>query len=140
MAAEVDEEGALTLPAKKLSEIARELPPARRSSSTAAGEQRVTLECGTRKFKLLGPAEGRVSRVPVRASSTMPGRSPAKDLQKLIRHVAFAVSAPRRAGPILNGVLWELRTDRMRMVATNGHRLARMEVPLAGERCAARPT
>jgi len=29
-------------------------------------------------------------------------------------------------------VLWEMRKDRMRMVATNGHRLARMEVPLSG--------
>src|SRR5690606_34371676 len=32
-----------------------------------------------------------------------------------------------------NGVLWELRPDRMRMVSTNGHRLARMELPLASE-------
>ena len=34
--------------------------------------------------------------------------------------------------PILNGVLWELRPDRMRMVATNGHRLAKMDVPATG--------
>jgi len=32
--------------------------------------------------------------------------------------------------PILNGVLWELRPDMMRMVATNGHRLAKMELPI----------
>jgi DNA polymerase-3 subunit beta len=30
--------------------------------------------------------------------------------------------------PILNGVLWELRSDRMGMVATNGHRLAKMDL------------
>ncbi len=35
----------------------------------------------------------------------------------------------RKAGPFLNGVLWELRDGRMQMVATNGHRLARMAVP-----------
>jgi DNA polymerase III subunit beta len=29
-------------------------------------------------------------------------------------------------------VLWELRPERMRMVATNGHRLARMDVPVSG--------
>jgi DNA polymerase-3 subunit beta len=52
----------------------------------------------------------------------------AKDLQKLIGHVAFAAST-EESRPILNGVLWELRADRMRMVATNGHRLARMDVP-----------
>jgi DNA polymerase-3 subunit beta len=32
--------------------------------------------------------------------------------------------------PILNGVLWELRSGEMRMVATNGHRLARMTLPV----------
>src|SRR5439155_20982935 len=32
--------------------------------------------------------------------------------------------------PILNGVLWELRPDMMRMVATNGHRLAKMEMTI----------
>ena len=50
------------------------------------------------------------------------------DLQKLIGHVAFAAST-EESRPILNGVLWELRSGEMRMVATNGHRLARMTVP-----------
>src|SRR5206468_4040271 len=51
--AEVDTEGAVTLPAKKLVDIVRELPggPVR---VTAAGEARVSLECGRSKFKLLG--------------------------------------------------------------------------------------
>jgi DNA polymerase-3 subunit beta len=51
-----------------------------------------------------------------------------KELQKLIHHTAFAVST-EESRPILNGVLWELRDGLMRMVATNGHRLARMAVP-----------
>ena len=55
-------------------------------------------------------------------------RTSSKDLQKLIGHVAFAAST-EESRPILNGVLWELRPERMRMVATNGHRLARMDVP-----------
>jgi DNA polymerase-3 subunit beta len=50
------------------------------------------------------------------------------ELQKLIHHAAFAVST-EESRPILNGVLWELRDGLMRMVATNGHRLARMAVP-----------
>ena len=53
------------------------------------------------------------------------------ELQKLIEHTAFAVST-EESRPILNGVLWELRDERMRMVATNGHRLAKMELPVAG--------
>src|SRR5437667_12564191 len=51
--ADVDADGAVTLPAKKLVDIARELPagPVR---VTAAGEARVGIECGRSKFKLLG--------------------------------------------------------------------------------------
>ena len=51
------------------------------------------------------------------------------DLQKLISHTSFAVST-EESRPILNGVLWELKPDMMRMVATNGHRLAKMEMPI----------
>ncbi|MEX1050677.1 MAG: DNA polymerase III subunit beta, partial [Gemmatimonadales bacterium] len=42
--ADVDVEGAVTLPAKKLVDIVRELPSAA-IRVTGAGEQRVTLEC-----------------------------------------------------------------------------------------------
>ena len=51
--ASVDQEGALTLPAKKLVEIVRELPSAA-IRVTSSGEQRVTIECGRAKFRLLG--------------------------------------------------------------------------------------
>jgi DNA polymerase-3 subunit beta len=53
------------------------------------------------------------------------------DLQKLISHTAFAVST-EESRPILNGVLWEVREAETRMVATNGHRLAKMEIPYTG--------
>jgi DNA polymerase-3 subunit beta len=49
------------------------------------------------------------------------------DVHTLIQHTSFAVST-EESRPILNGVLWELRDGVMRMVATNGHRLARMAV------------
>ena len=51
--AEVDQSGAVTLPAKKLVEIVRELPSAA-IRVTSSGEQRVNLECGRSQFKLLG--------------------------------------------------------------------------------------
>ena len=128
VAADVDAEGAITIPAKKLSEIARELPP-NPVKMSAAGEQRVTLECGRARFKLLGlPRDEFPSFPAVKFDASWRIRS--GDLQKLISHTAFAVST-EESRPILNGVLWELRPDRMRMVATNGHRLARMEVPVS---------
>src|SRR6188474_3516979 len=53
VAADVDSQGAVTVPAKKLGELARELPPAP-VKMASVGEQRITLECGRSKFKLLG--------------------------------------------------------------------------------------
>ena len=125
--ADVESQGAITIPAKKLSEIARELPPSP-VKIAAAGEQRVTLECGRSRFKLLGLPRDEFPTFPtVRFNESWRIRS--GDLQKLIGHTAFAVST-EESRPILNGVLWELRPDEMRMVATNGHRLAKMQLPI----------
>ncbi|HEY9015060.1 MAG TPA: DNA polymerase III subunit beta, partial [Gemmatimonadales bacterium] len=111
--ASIDQEGAITLPARKLVEIVRELPSAA-IRLTASGEQRVTIECGRSRFRLLGlPRE----EFPAFPSVKFDGgwRTSSNELQKLISHVAFAAST-EESRPILNGVLWELRPERMRMV------------------------
>ena len=125
--ADVEQQGAITIPAKKLSEIARELPPSP-VKVAAAGEQRVTLECGRSRFKLLGLPKDEFPAFPA-VKFDQSWRVKSGELQQLIGHTAFAVST-EESRPILNGVLWELRPDRMRMVATNGHRLAKMELPI----------
>jgi DNA polymerase III subunit beta len=125
--ADVEAAGAITIPARKLSEIARELPPAAVKIS-ATGDQRISLECGRSKFRLLGLPKSEFPSFPaVKFEKSL--RIPSGDLQKLIAHTAFAAST-EESRPILNGVLWELRPEHMRMVATNGHRLAKMDVPV----------
>jgi DNA polymerase-3 subunit beta len=126
--ADVEQQGAITIPAKKLAEIARELPAAPVKVS-ASGEQRVTIECSRSRFKLLGLPRDEFPTFPA-VKFNESWRVRAGDLHRLISHTAFAAST-EESRPILNGVLWELRPDRMRMVATNGHRLAKMELPIA---------
>lgn len=122
--ADVEAPGALTLPAKRLGEITRELPPAP-VKIAALGEQRATLECGRTKFKLLGlPRDEYPAFAPVEFNTGW--RVKGSVLHELISRTAFAVST-EESRPILNGVLWELRPRLLRMVATNGHRLALME-------------
>lgn len=129
VSADVEATGAVTVPAKKLAEIARELPPSP-VKFAAQGEQRVTIECGRSRFKLLGLPKSEFPAPPsVRFENSW--RIPSGELHKLIQHVSFAAST-EESRPILNGVLWELRPDVMRMVATNGHRLAKMERPATG--------
>jgi len=125
--ADVEAPGAITIPARKLSEIARELPPSP-VRIAAAGEQRVTLDCGRAHFKILGLPRDEFPSFPA-VKFTDSWRVRSGDLQQLITHTSFAVST-EESRPILNGVLWELRPEAMRMVATNGHRLAKMELPI----------
>jgi DNA polymerase-3 subunit beta len=127
--ANVEASGAITIPAKKLAEIARELPPSSVKIS-AAGEQRVSVDCGHTHFRLHGlPRDDFPSFPTVSFADAWKIRS--GELQKLIAHTAFAASV-EESRPILNGVLWEISAAQMRMVATNGHRLAKMELPLKG--------
>lgn len=122
--AEIHEAGSLTAPGKKLQEITRELPSAPVEISTR-GDQ-IALACDNSNFKLNGlPADEFPSLPAVDFDAAV--QVGGEDLQRLIQHVSFAVST-EESRPILNGVLWELRDGSMRMVATNGHRLARMGV------------
>ncbi|KPJ84493.1 MAG: hypothetical protein AMS19_00480 [Gemmatimonas sp. SG8_23] len=122
--ADVKEPGSLTAPGKKLQEITRELPD-QPVEVTTRGDQ-IELRCGRSHFKLNGlPADEfpTLAEVDFSEGVTVTG----KDLNRLIHHTSFAVST-EESRPILNGVLWELRDGEMKMVATNGHRLARMGV------------
>ena len=122
--ADVKESGSLTAPGKKLQEITRELPD-QPVDITTRGDQ-IELSCGASRFKLNGlPADEFPTLAEVDFSEGISVTG--KDLNGLIHHTSFAVST-EESRPILNGVLWELRDGEMKMVATNGHRLARMGV------------
>src|SRR6266851_2139291 len=128
--ADIEASGSITIPARKLSDIARELPPAPVRIATA-GEQRMTLDCGRSHFKILGLPKDEFPTLPALKFSRG-ARVGSRDLQGLIAHTSFAVST-EESRPILNGVLWEIRADKMSMVATNGHRLAKMSIPVGSK-------
>jgi DNA polymerase-3 subunit beta len=124
--AEVEREGAITVPAKKIAEIARELPDAPVELQSDGG--RVSLVCAKARFKLNSlPSDEYPSFPDVPFKEGWRLRS--GELQRLSGHTSFAVST-EETRPVLNGVLWQLRGAEMRMVATNGHRLAKMTVKL----------
>ena len=122
--ADVSEGGTLTVPGKKLQEIARELPD--EIVEVVTSGERIVLSCGRSRFKLNGLSSEEFPNLPQIHFEEGWGVM-GKDLHDLAQHTAFAVSA-EESRPILNGVLWQLGDGRMQMVATNGHRLARMAV------------
>jgi DNA polymerase-3 subunit beta len=125
--ADVDEPGSLTVPAKKLQELARELPE-HPVKVTTRGD-RLELTCGRASFKLNGMPRDEFPTFPT-VNFEESWKVSGNILQELIRQTSFAVST-EESRPILNGVLWQLGESDMRMVATNGHRLARMGVNVA---------
>lgn len=120
--AQVDEPGSLTVPAKKLQELARELPE-HPVLITTKGD-RLELVCGRASFRLNGLPPDEFPTFPTvdfAESWTIKGSI----LQTMIRQTSFAAST-EESRPILNGILWQFGEDDLRMVATNGHRLARI--------------
>jgi len=127
--ADVEESGSLTVPARKLQELTRALPeqPVR----IVTRGDRFELTCGRASFRLNGQSADDFPTFPAvdfEGSWTIVGGV----LQKMIRHTSFAVST-EESRPILNGILWQLGDSDLRMVATNGHRLARIIVPSMNE-------
>ncbi len=120
--AEVEAEGAVTVPAKKFSEITRELEDA--PVHLIADQDQIRIECGRSKFKLYGLPEGEFPTFQ-EVDFSESWKMSAEALQELISHTSFAAST-EESRPILNGVLWQLRPESTTMVATNGHRLAMM--------------
>ncbi len=127
-AASVETPGRVTLPARKLTDMIRALPS---SLVRVEGEgEHVTVECESSRFRVHGlPAED----FPNFPSLEFDGgiQVSAGDVDRLAAHTSFAAST-EDTRPILNGVLWEIRQGEMRMVATNGHRLARYTIQVEG--------
>jgi DNA polymerase-3 subunit beta len=127
--ADVSEPGSVTIPARKFAEIVRELAAAPVHVTVDGVEIRI--ESGKSRFKLFGLAPDEFPSAPEIDFSDS-WKMDAGLVQELITRTSFAVST-EESRPILNGVLWQLRPDSAAMVATNGHRLAKMTIELKGD-------
>lgn len=118
------EEGSITIPAKKFSDIIKELPAGDITVSTKKNNQ-VEIEGDKFLFKLIGLPKEEFPKFPefknAEAVSVDQGM-----LKEMLRMTAFAVSH-EEARYILNGVLVEIEDGNIRIVATDGRRLAKME-------------
>lgn len=130
--AKVGKPGAITAPAHTLYEIVRKLPSGADVELDAASEGKLTLSSGRSHFKL--------GCLPVEDFPVMPGsdlkhtfRLSAGDLRDLIDRSRFAIST-EETRYYLNGIYLHAAknetVDVLRVVATDGHRLARVEMPI----------
>jgi DNA polymerase III subunit beta len=122
--ANVSEDGSVTVNARKMFEIVKELPDNSIDISTGKDEK-VTVKAGKAKFNIMGlsakefpvfPAIDETKLEPIESES----------LKEMIDKTSFAVSTDETRYNI-NGFLLEKEDSKMRMVATDGHRLAFIE-------------
>jgi DNA polymerase-3 subunit beta len=117
--------GSLALPGKRLHEIARELPGGDVHFSGTGN--RVTITCDRSEFTLSASSTDSFPALP-KLEDGNPVTLPIQVLSEAITKTSYAV-AKDDYRPALNGALWKLGTEGFEMVATDGHRLARIRMP-----------
>jgi DNA polymerase-3 subunit beta len=122
----------ITLPARKLLDISKSLPEGSSVNFSTTDGQKVQLSSGRSRFTLSTlPASDfpNVEESDARAEL----RISQGQLKRLIDRTAFAM-AQQDVRYYLNGMLWELGQNRLRVVATDGHRLAMCDLEVTPSR------
>jgi len=137
--ASVIDPGKIMVSARKFAEIIRELPNAPIAIEVA--DSRITISCHTGIYTEETPQED-LSKEGIYSLMGISGdefpnfpeygsdedivvKPDAQDLKDMISKTIFAVSSDETR-PVLGGVLWQIEENQMKMVATDGHRLAKV--------------
>src|SRR5437867_10099942 len=119
-AEEIKSQGAICVPARKLFDIARLLPDAPVSFRKEENEW-VTVECDRSKFRLPGISKETFPELP--GFKSTPLKLPAALIKLLIDRTIFAITQ-EEGRYTLSGAKLELDNNGVKMVTTDGHRLA----------------
>src|SRR5438128_1485981 len=117
---EIASQGAICVQARKLFDIARLLPDAPVSFRKEENEW-VTVECNRSKFRLPGISKDTFPELP--GFKSTPLKLPGALLKLLIDRTIFAITQ-EEGRYTLSGAKFELGKQSVKMVTTDGHRLA----------------
>lgn len=120
-------EGEITVPAKKFLDICRALPDGSVIEFTL-DDQKVTVKSGRSRFTLSSLSANEFPAVE-QGSNDINFSCEQKEVKRLIDRTAFAM-AQQDVRYYLNGMLWEVRAGALRVVSTDGHRLAMCTRPI----------
>jgi DNA polymerase-3 subunit beta len=124
-------EGAVTVGARKLYDILRSLPEDA-EVSLEAKENRMTVKAGKSRFNLQTLAAADFPRMVEAREASKTLQLPQKALKDALGLVQFAM-AVQDIRYYLNGVLFSVEKDTLRVVATDGHRLSFASRSLEGD-------
>lgn len=127
--ATISSEGSVTLSARKLFEIIKELPAETGVDLQVLGENVAQITCGTSSFELKGLPSGDYPSLPSFEDGDFITLD-AENLREMIRKTIYAASTDETRYN-LTGILFQMEEKNgegiLRLVATDGHRLALVE-------------
>lgn len=121
----VQEEGTITVPAKRFADIIKELPDGD-VSITVRKNFNMLIDCGECSFRLIGLPKEEFPTIPKfnNKENIIIGQGL---LKKLLKKVSFAMSRDETRY-VLNGTMFAIKNKSITLVATDGRRLALTEV------------
>src|ERR1700751_4585109 len=125
--ANVDKVGATTLPARRLFTIIRELPSSE-IHIDVDGKTAASIRSGQSFFKILGLPEEEFPPLP-KFENAKVVTIRQKDLRDGLRKTSYAISTDETRY-VLNGVLFSFKENKLTLVATDGRRLAMVDIEL----------
>ena len=118
---DIQEPGAITIPAKRFSDIIKELPDNSVSISTKKNNQ-ITIETKSCQFKIMGLPYEDFPKLPEFKEGGVI-KIEQSTLKEMLGLTSFAVSLDETRY-ILNGILFKINQNNLTLVATDGKRLA----------------
>ncbi len=123
--AQVEKSGATTLPARRLANIVRELPAAEVEIDVDS-KNVASIRCGQSFFRILGLPEDEFPPLP-KFEDAKTFTLSQQALRDALKKTSYAISTDETRY-VLNGILFSFKENKLTMVATDGRRLALVDL------------
>jgi len=127
VSAQIEKPGATTLPARRLATIVRELPAAEILVEVDS-KNVASIRCGQSFFKILGLPEEEFPPLP-KFNDSRTFTISQQLLRDALRKTSYAISTDETRY-VLNGILFSFKENKLTLVATDGRRLALVDLEL----------
>lgn len=125
VSAQIEKPGATTLPARRLATIVRELPAAEIQVDVDS-KNVASIRCGQSFFKILGLPEEEFPPLP-KFDDTRTFTISQQALRDALKKTSYAISTDETRY-VLNGILFSFKENKLTLVATDGRRLALVDL------------
>ena len=123
--AKIEKPGGTTIPARRLASIVKELP-ASEVSVEVDGKNVASISCGASFFKMMCLPEDEFPALP-KLEKAKAFTLPQKVLKDALRKTSYGISTDETRY-VLNGILFSFKENKLTLVATDGRRLALVDI------------